>query len=205
MCVTASAIRPGVLTRAKYACRNRRASPQLRLRRADARRLAALGPTLAGVALGQGSETARLSLTLQTTAVPPSYWSDGGLECSLLASYRPYLVAPDFTVTPPVVIDVRPWVAWYAPRTGWRWLGTTGVNASHWYRWTATPSGVLQWRTPAGAINPWTWAPISVHPGQDTYAIGVFEIVYRYAHPSYVWRYAPSSPGLNARTTYCKY
>lgn len=202
--VTAAAIRPGVLARARYACRNRRASAQLSLRRADARRLAALGPTPAGVTLGQGT-AAQLSLTLQTTAQGPSYWSDGGLECSLLGTDRPYLVAPNFTLTPPAVIDVRPWVAWYTPTNGWRWLGTAGVNTSTWYRWTATSSGVQQWKTPAGAINPWTWAPISVHPGQKTYAIGVFEIVYWYAHPHYVWRYALSSPGANVLTTYCNY
>ena len=203
--VTASAIRPGVLARASYACRHRRASAQLSLRRADARRLAALGPTLAGVSLGQGRATARLSLTLQTGAEGPGFWSDGGLECSLLGTYQPYLVAPDFTLTPPAVIDVRPWVAWYTATNGWRWLGTAGVNASNWYRWTATPSGVQQWRTPAGASNPWTWAPIYVRPGRDIYAIGVLEILYRYAHPRYLWRYAPSSPSGRALTTYCNY
>ena len=203
--LTASAVRPGVLAETTYVCRNRRASAQLSLRRADARRLAALGPTLASVTLGHGTATARVSLTLQPAAERPSYWSDGGLECSVLGSYEPYLAAPNFTVTPPAVIDVRPWVAWYTATNGWRWLGIRGVNASAWYRWTATPSGVQEWKTPPGAINLWTWGPIYVVPGQGTYAIGVFEIVYWFARPTYVWRYAVSSPAANKLTTYCNY
>ena len=204
MSVTAGAIRPGVLARGTYTCRNRRATAPLQLRRADARRLAALGPTLASVTLGQGGATARLSLLLQSTSQSPSYWSDGGLQCGLLGSYEPYLVAPNFTDMPPVVVDVRPWVAWYTNSNGWRWLGTGGVNASRWYRWTATPSGIQQWRTPAGAVNPWTWAPIYVHPGAGTYAIGVFEIVYWYARPRYTWKYTRSSLG-GTSLTYCNY
>ncbi len=205
MSVSASAIRPGVLARGGYTCRNRRASAQLSLRRSDARRLAALGPTLASVTLGQGAASARLSLLLQNGPQGPGYWSDGGLECSLLGPYEPYLVAPNFTDNPPAVIDVRPWVAWYTAGNGWRWLGTAGVNASRWYRWTATASGVQQWRTPAGALNSWTWAPIYVHPGQNTYAVGVFEIVYWYAHPRYTWRFALSRGRANSVTTYCNY
>jgi hypothetical protein len=158
--VTAAAIRSGVLARGTYTCRSGHASAQLRLRQDDARRLAVLGPTLTSVALGQGGAGARLSLTLEANAQSPGYWSDGGLQCAFLGSYEPYLVAPNFTDTPPVVIDVRPWVAWYTDANGWRWLGTAGVNASRWYRWTATPSGIEQWTTPAGAVNPWTWAPI---------------------------------------------
>jgi hypothetical protein len=203
--VTAGAIRSGVLARGTYTCRNGHASAQLQLRRADARRLATLGPTLTSVTLGKGGATARLSLTLETGAQSPGYWSDGGLQCSFLGSYEPYLVAPDFTDTPPVVIDVRPWVAWYTPSNGWRWLGTVGVNASRWYRWTATPSGIEQWTTPARAVNPWTWAPIHVHPGDDTYAIGVFEVMYWYTRPHYTWRYTRSSLGGNSLTTYCNY
>lgn len=203
--VTASPIRPGVVARARYACRNQRASVELSLRRADARRLATVGPTLASVTLGQGRTTTRLSLTLQSTPKAPNYWSDGGLECSLLGTYEPYLVAPNFTDTPSAVVDVRPWVAWYTARHGWRWLGTAGANASTWYRWTATPSGVQQWKTPAGAINPWTWAPIHVHAGQHMYMIGAFEIVYWYAHPRYAWSYALSHGRGNALTSYCSY
>jgi len=203
--VSAGAIRPGILARGRYTCRNRRASAQLRLRPADARKLASLGPTLASATLAEADGGARPSLTLQTGAQSPAYWSDGGLQCSLLGSYQPYLVAPNFRVTPPAVIDVRPWVAWYTPSGGWRWLGTVGVNASQWYRWTATPSGVAQWITPAGASNPWTWAPIAVHPGGDTYAVGVFEVVYWYAKPRYTWKYALSSAAQTGLTAYCQF
>jgi hypothetical protein len=167
--------------------------------------LTAIAPTLANVTLGRGAATARLSIILQTSTRSPSYWSDGGLQCSVLGSYEPYLVAPNFTGMPAVVLDVRPWVAWYTHTDGWRWFGTAGVNASRWYRATATPSGIEQWKTSTGAVNPWTWAPIYVHPGGDTYAIGVFEVVYWYARPLDTWRYTRSSLGGTALTTYCNY
>jgi len=96
-------------------------------------------------------------------------------------------------------------VAWSTAGEGWRWLGTAGVNASRWYRWTATATGVSQWETPLGAINPWTWGPISVHPGADTYMIGVVEIVYWYTHPRYAWKYTLASPRTGSLTTYCSY
>ena len=152
--------------------------------------------------LGTGNAE-HFSVTLEARPTPPAYWSNGGLECSFLGDYEPYSVAPNFTVAPPAIIDVRPWVAWYTPANGWRWLGTSGVNASGWYRWSATPSGVLTWGTPAGALNPWTWGPIHVPAGRQTYAIGVFELIYWYAQPRYVWAYTRS--GLNASTpgTYC--
>ena len=201
--VTAGAIRPGVLARGTYTCRNGHANAQLVLRGGDARRLAASGSTLASVTLGQGNGAARLSLTLQTTDQSPRFWSDGGLECNLLGSFEPYLVAPNFTAISPLDVEVRPWVAWYTSTVGWRWLGTVGSNASQWYRWTATPSGVAQWKTPAGAMNRWTWSPISVSPGHGTYAVGVFEVVYGSAR--YTWGYSPSNLVGSGLATYCRY
>jgi hypothetical protein len=127
------------------------------------------------------------------------------MECSLLGADTPYLVAPNFTVGPPAIIDVRPWVAWYTAATGWRWIGTTGVNSSSWYRWTATPAGVQQWFTPTGALNPWTWAPIRVRAGRGMYTLGVFEVVYWYPHPRYVWQYTRSRLGPASTGTYCTY
>ena len=127
------------------------------------------------------------------------------MECSFLGPNDPYLVAPNFTVTPPAIIDVRPWVAWYTPANGWRWLGTMGVNSSSWYRWSATPTGAATWLTPAGALDPWTWAPIHVRTGQQTYAIAVFEVIYWYADPRYVWAYAPSHLSATATGTYCTF
>ena len=202
--LTASALGSGVLARGAYACRARQGSAQLSLRPAAANRLVTLGSTVARVALGAGTAE-RFSITLEARPAPPSYWSNGGVECSLLGPYQPYLVAPNFTVTPPVIIDVRPWVAWYTPANGWRWLGTNGVNNSSWYRWWATPSGVDTWMTPAGALNPWTWAPIGVRPGQQTYMIGAFELIYWYAHPRYVWAYARSRLNASALGTYCMF
>jgi hypothetical protein len=203
--VAASALARGVIARAGYLCRGRRAVAQLALSRSSARRLAAAGSTLAGVRFGRGRAADQFSLTLESRSTAATYWSDGGLECGLLGADEPYVVAPDFTVSPPVIIDVRPWVAWYTPAEGWRWLGTEGVNASRWYRWTATPSGVQQWQTPAHAINPWTWAPIHVRPGKHTYAISVFEVMYWYKHPSYVWKYGPSVTSATGVSAYCRY
>jgi hypothetical protein len=64
---------------------------------------------------------------------------------------------------------------------------------------------VTQWRTLGGALNRWTWAPITVCPASNTYAIGVFEVVYWYTHMRYVWEYTPSLMGSGAKSTYCSY
>jgi hypothetical protein len=203
--LTAAAIRRGILARTSYRCQARRASPQLSLSHADARRLAALRSTTATLTIATANTTEQLSLTLTAGLTRPSYWTDGGLQCSLLGDYTADLAAPNFTITPSTTIDVRPWIAWYTAATGWQWLGTTGPNTSRWYRWTATPDGIQQFKTPAGAINPWTWAPISVHPAQHTYAIGVFEVRYWYPHPQYAWSYTRSSLNANTPATYCTY
>ena len=202
--LTAAGLGPGVLARGRYACRNREGSAQLSLRPAAGRKLAALKSTLGSVTLGTGNAE-RFAITLESRPIAPPYWSNGGLQCSLLGSYEPYLVAPNFTVTPPAIIDVRPWVAWYTPANGWRWFGTTGVNSSSWYRWSATSSGVATWMTPAGALNPWTWAPIRVPSGRQTEAIGVFELIYWYAHPRYVWAYTHSQLSAPTPRTYCTF
>ena len=200
-----AALRPGALARGTYACRHERGYARLGLRRADARRLGGLGRTLAIATVSEAGRAATLSVSLQARGPGPGDWSDGGLVCDELGEYEPYLVAPDFTSTPATVIAVRPWIAWYSASTGWRWLGTIGAGASSWYRWTATPSGVSQWRTPAGATNPWTWAPIHVPAGRHIFTIAAFEIVYGYAHPQYDWRYALSSSATDGLATYCTY
>jgi len=202
--LTAPAVRRGTLAKGRFNCQQRQASAQLSLRPGDARRLTALRSTVAGVSFGPGVAK-RFSIVLQSRSGPPPYWSDGGMECSLLGADTPYLVAPNFTVGPPAIIDVRPWVAWYTAATGWRWIGTTGVNSSSWYRWTATPAGVQQWFTPTGALNPWTWAPVHVRAGRGMYTLGVFEVVYWYRHPRYVWQYTRSRLGPAATGTYCTY
>jgi hypothetical protein len=202
--LSASEIARGVIARARYKCKSHRAAVALMLSAGNARRLTALGSTVGRVTLGRGTSE-QFSLTLAARSTASSYWTDGGLECDLLGSNEPYLVAPNFTVTPPVMIEVRPWVAFYTSAAGWQWLGTSGLNHSGWYEWTASAAGVMQWRTPAGALNPWTWAPISVHAGQGTDAIGAFEVIYWYARPRYVWRYARSRPSMGAGTTFCAY
>jgi hypothetical protein len=197
--LTASALGPGVLSRGGYACRHGQASAQLSLSPAAARRLKALRSTLAGVTLGGGGAE-HFSVTLEATPTKPAYWTNGGIDCNFLGAYEPYLVSPNFTVTPPALISVRPWVAYYTPANGWRWLGTQGINSSSWYLWWATPGGVATWVTPTGALNPWTWAPIHVPAGHQIDALGVFEVIYWYAHPRYTWAYTSSTLG-----TYCTY
>ena len=202
--LTASSLGSGVLARGGYACRNGQGSAQLSLKPGAAGRLAALKSTLARVALG-GGNAERFSITLGARPTIPRNWSSGGTECTFLGPNEPYLVAPNFTVTPPAIIDVRPWLAFYTPANGWRWLGTAGVNSSSWYRWSAASSGVTTWLTPTGALNPWTWAPIQVRPGRQTYTIAAFEVIYWYAHPRYVWAYAPSYLGATTAGSYCTF
>ena len=202
--LSAAAIANGVIARANYTCRQHRGYAPLKLSSGDAHRLTTLGSTLGQVRVGRGGGSEQFSLTLAARKVNASFWSDGGLECSLLGPNEPYLVSPRFTVKAPLLIDVRPWIAFYTSANGWQWLGTAGLNHSNWYEWTATANGPLQWLTPAGASNPWTWAPIYVHGGRGTYAIGVFEAIYWSAHTRYVWQYATShtSSGLS---TFCGY
>jgi hypothetical protein len=160
------------------------------------------GSVLAGVTFKQGAATEQLSVMVGPSPPSPDFWTSAfGLECSSPGSNQAELLAPNFTVTPATTIDVRPWLAWYTTATGWQWLGTEGPNASRWYRWTGTPDGVAEWHTPSGGINPWTWGPVSVSPGNGAYVIAVLEAVYWYSHPVYVWRYAHSYPS----SPYCGY
>jgi len=202
--LVASTLGSGTLARGGYACRDRQGTAHLSLKRSSAGRLTALKSAVAQVSLGGGSGE-KFSITLMTRPTASPSWTGGGLQCSILGAYAPYLVAPNFTVTPPAIIDVRPWVAWYTADNGWRWLGTNGPGRSSWYRWSATGSGVSTWMTPTGALNPWTWAPIRVRPNQQTYMVGVFEVIYWYAQPRYVWAYAPSWPSGSAPRTYCTF
>jgi hypothetical protein len=84
-------------------------------------------------------------------------------------------------------------------------VGTAGLNRSTWYQWTATPNGIMQWYTPAGALNQWTWAPIAAPSGRRMYAVGVFEVEYLYTHPTYAWEFSRSQPNGGAAGTYCSY
>jgi hypothetical protein len=203
--VSAAAIAKGTLARGAYTCKNRSASTQLTLSKAAAHELGLLKSTLGHVTLGKGKSAAHDAITLSSGPVAAPRWSDGGLVCSMYGPNTSLLSAPNFTVNPPAVIDIRPWIAFYTAANGWRWLGTAGLNQSDWYRGTDTPTGVMQWRTPAGALNRFTWAPISFHGGSNTYAIGVFEVVYWYTHMRYVWEYTSSLMGSGAKTTYCSY
>lgn len=202
--LSAAALGRGVLARVAYGCSRGRGVVRAQLTAAQARRLRALGQTLVSIVLADARGSARASVELQSRPRAPRFWSDGGLVCTLLGDNQPYLVDPNFRVSPAVTIDVRPWIAWYTPTGGWQWLGTRGARSSAWYRFTAGPDGVVQWRTPRGAVNPWTWAPIGVSPGHGISLIGVFEVIYWYRHPLYRWAYSRSS-AMSGTGTYCSY
>jgi hypothetical protein len=196
----------GTLAQAAYACRDRHATVTLRVPAGTARRLARIGSTVGRVTLRQRRATARASITLATDgrAAAAGDWSDGGLQCASPGPRQMYLVAPNFTVTPPTSIDIRPWIAWSTAGDGWRWLGVQGVGASRWLRLTATPAGVAQWLAPTGALNPWTWGPIEVPGGVAASAVGVFEVVYWYGgRPTYVWHTTRAHVTATTTSAYC--
>jgi hypothetical protein len=195
----------GPLAHARYRCLLGRASIRLSLDTLGARWIARHRQVLATLRFREGRATERLAVTVATGPQAASYWtSDFGLRCER-PSYRATLLAPNFSDTLSTTIDVRPWLAWYTAATGWRWLGTAGVNASRWYRWTATATGVAEWQTPTGEVTPWEWSPISVTAGHGTYVVAVFEAIYWYGDPQYVWSYARAGDGPQTATTYCAY
>ena len=192
----------GTLASARYKCARGRATVSFSLARRIAQQITRSGSVLGSVVFTQGGGNERVSLDVGPHSPAPSFWTSFfGLQCGASGSYQAGLTAPNFTDTPATTIDVRPWLAWYTAATGWQWLGTDGPNASSWYRWTATPSGVAEWRTSPPKLNPWTWGPITVSPGHGTYVIAALEAIYWYSHPVYVWEYAHSYPS----TTYCAY
>ena len=198
--LSVTSIRKAPLARGRYTCNKGRATLSLTLPAAYAHRFGS--PAIGSLTLGAGQS---FSVTVSSKPVRNAFWTNGGLQCNLFGPNEPYLVAPNFHVMPAAMIDVRPWVAFYTAANGWRWLGTDGLNKSAWYQWTAGPTGVSSWITPTGALNPWTWAPITVRPGHGTYAIGVFEVEYLYFRPTYAWEYAGSQTATGPPTTYCSF
>jgi hypothetical protein len=188
----------GTVAQVRYRCAGGRGTASFSLNRRLAQQITRGGNVLARVSFQQNGATENQSVMVGPRAASPGSWTSVfGLQCGAPGADQAELTAPNFTVTPVTTIDVRPWLAWYTAATGWQWLGTGGPNASSWYRWTGTPNGVAEWQTPSGKLNPWTWAPITVAPGHGTYVIAVFEAVYWYSHPVYIWQYAhsyPSSP-----------
>ena len=200
--VTARGYGAGPLASARYVCRHGRATVPMSLPGGVARRIARARSVIAAVTfISPAGSAERQSIVLGADGQLSAFWSDGGLLCGQSGSPAS-LVAPNFTVSPPTTIDVRPWVAWYTDGGGWHWQGTVGPNASRWYRFTATPAGVAEWRGP-GAASPWTWGPI--RPSETGVSmIGVFEVVYWYSRPVYTWRLTASRLGQSP-TTYCTY
>jgi hypothetical protein len=192
----------GVVARARYKCAGGRGTVSFTLAKGIAHQINGLGSALARVTFNQSGATETLSVMVGPNPAVPEFWTSVfGLQCGASGANQATLLAPNFTVTPTTTIDVRPWLAWYTPATGWQWLGTEGPNASRWFRWTGTPDGVAEWHTASGTVNPWTWGPIAVTPGHGTYVIAVLEAIYWYSHPVYVWRYAHSYPS----SPYCAY
>jgi hypothetical protein len=187
-----------------YRCQHGRSTPKFVLTKAQAAKIPRLGGITAKLTVVEAGKTEHLTVSVSKILPAPSYWtSNFGLACTTAqGSNVAQLVAPNFSASLPTTIDVRPWLAWYTSATGWQWLGSQGPGKSSWYRWTATPSGVFEWQQ-SGTINPWTWSPISVTPGHGTYVVAVFEAVYWYGNPAYVWNYAHSQPG--SLTTDCVY
>jgi hypothetical protein len=167
-----------------------------------ASRIARSAYTLALITFTQSNLTERRSVALGAKTPAFGTWTSVyGLECGAPGSYQALLQAPNFEDTTSTTISVRPWLAWYTSATGWQWQGTAGPDRSNWYSWTATPTGVAEWQQTG---SPWTWGPISVSGGHGTYVVAVFEAIYWYGHPSYVWSNARSSPNTTT-LTYCAY
>lgn len=188
----------GTVGQARYKCLAGRSTVSFSLSKRVTQQITGSGSVLARVSFKQNGVTESQSVMVGPRSASPGFWTSVfGLQCGAPGADQAELTAPNFTVTPATTIDVRPWLAWYTAATGWQWLGAEGPNASRWYRWTGTPNGVAEWQTSSGKVNPWTWAPITVAPGHGTYVIAVFEAVYWYSHPVYIWQYAhsyPSSP-----------
>lgn len=202
------ALGTAALARATYACRGGRAAVRMRIRREHVPRLARLSPAVGRVALQERGASARISVALGAAGRPasPGDWSDGGLQCASPSPSQTYLVAPNFTVSPSTSIAVRPWIAAYTTAGGWRWLGLAGAGSSRWLELTATPAGIAQWLQPTGALNPWTWGPVSFPASESTFAVGVFEVIYWYGgRPTYVWRYTRSFVASQPAGSFCAF
>ncbi len=195
-------IRGGTFARGSYQCSANRATAKLSVNKKTAKRLGRKPTVAATATVAQGGKNSRLDFALHVRGRAPDakkFWTDGRLQCSGDPTGGPpaYLVTPDFTTKDPTPISTRGWVAWYTQAGGWHWLGIGGENAGRWDTWTATSTGIAQFH-PGGAVTPiaYSWGPISVPPGQGTFAIGVYEIVYWVGgKPDYQWQY------VNAGTT----
>ena len=187
-----------------YRCKKGRATAKFTPSKTQAARIPRLGGITAALTLVEKDKTEHLSVSVSKILPAPPYWtSNFGLSCAAEGSNVAQLVAPNFSASLPTTIDVRPWLAWYTPSTGWQWLGSRGPGKSSWYRWTATPSGVAEWQQNGTITTPWTWGPISVAPGHGTHLVAAFEAVYWYGNPAKVWNYAHSQPG--SLSTDCVY
>jgi ribosomal protein L37E len=194
------------LASARYKCAGGRGTASFALSASIVARINRSGSVLGRVSFTQGGALTRASVMVGPRPPAAVFWTSVfGLQCGAPGGFQAVLQAPNFTVTPPTTIDVRPWLAWYTPATGWQWQGTVGPGASRWYRFTATPTGVAEWRTPLGTVEPWLWSPIAVARGRGVYMTAVFEAVYWYTHPAYVWRFAHSVPGTGPLGGFCAY
>lgn len=214
--VTAKRAAPGTLARARYRCAGGHATARLSLSKKVAGRVAKRRTVAATATITQGRGAKRISFSLSaggSPAKPKGFWTDGHLQCSQDGSGAPpaYLAEPDFSDKSSIPISTRGWIAWYTAAGGWHWLGIGGEDKGRWDTWTATLTGVTQFH-PGGAVVPipFTWGPVSVPPGQGTYAVGVYEIVYWVGgKPDYQWQYvnagATGAAHAGAGNLYCAY
>jgi len=192
----------------KFTCKGGGATVRFRLASTNVRAIGKAGVALGQVTIAQGHSVVRpsVALSLAGRSSTPGVWSDGGLECNTPGPNQTYLVAPNFTVSPPTPLSVRPWVAWHTNSGGWRWLGLGGYNRSSWISVTGTANGVAQWHNATGAFVPWTWGPITAPTGSGVQAIGVFEVIYWFGgRPTYVWKYTRSFVGVNVAGSFCSF
>jgi hypothetical protein len=208
--VTSPDVANGTFAKGSYKCRSKSGTASLKVSKQVAKRLTTLRSVVAQATLKQGGSSTRNSLTLQAGAKSDpadDFWTDGRLQCSPLGTTQPqsYVIAPNFTAKPAIVVSFRPWVAWYTPNSGWHWRGVRGERSSSWYNWTATPTGIAEWQVPGGGYNPWTWGPITVPSGQGTFAVAAFEMIYwSGGRPTWTWKYVKSGTQLPTGN-YCNY
>jgi hypothetical protein len=192
----------GPIGEAKYRCRGGKARATVKVTPATAARIARLQKVAVTVTATQRGQRTPMDVTLLAggSASPAAkFWTDGHLQCTPDGTTpQATAVEPDFTYRfAGIPISTRGWVASYTDRGGWHWTGASGERRGRWDTWSSTPTGIVEWH-PGGQVQPnaWTWGPIGFTAGQNTFAIGVWEIVYwSGGGPKWQWGY------INAGTT----
>jgi hypothetical protein len=188
----------GTLGTGSYRCKGGTATVKVTASRAATTHIARLKKVPVTATFSEAGRKVSVGATLiagGSRSEAATYWTDGNLACGDTTSTTPVatLKAPDFTYKDPLTIPVsiRGWVALYTAKAGWHWYGVGGENRGRWDTWTSSPTGIVQWH-PNGQIQPnaTLWGPLSPTLGQQTTAIGVYEIVYwSGGGPKWQWNY----------------